>query len=220
MARLSDEGQPGAYTVPGTPVPARLFLSLPLPVLSLLLFPFSSSPPQAWRSTTSSLFFVPAPRCVQSSLPKNHEEVNIGHCKTTHGNLERNSISNLMLIENGREIHFSWLPLFQWIVLGRIFGQAQWSGYLYDIKLWRIWENVTSDLNFQNKTSLKWLEGSVDGVSFFSTLYMSDHHLHFYHRFDFEMEILFGRSISSIASAMYDVKKYLPATDFNHLFGL
>lgn len=60
VVRLSDE-EPGAYTVPGTPVPVRL--SLPL-----LLFPFSSSPPQARRSTMSSLFSVSAPRYIEFLL--------------------------------------------------------------------------------------------------------------------------------------------------------
>lgn len=60
VVRLSDE-EPGAYTVPGTPVPVRLSLSL-------LLFPFSSSPPQARRSTMSSLFSVSAPRYIEFLL--------------------------------------------------------------------------------------------------------------------------------------------------------
>lgn len=60
VVRLFDE-EPGAYTVPGTPVPVRLFLSL-------LLFPFSSSPPQARRSTMSSLFSVSAPHYIEFPL--------------------------------------------------------------------------------------------------------------------------------------------------------
>lgn len=58
MARLSDEG-PGAYTVPGTPVPARLSLS-PAPSSRSYYFPFPR--PRRRRGGLPCLFSVSARR--------------------------------------------------------------------------------------------------------------------------------------------------------------
>lgn len=62
---MSDEG-PGAYTVPGTPVPARLSLPLPplVPIISLFLIPA----PDAAVYYVFSILSVSAPRYIESSL--------------------------------------------------------------------------------------------------------------------------------------------------------